>query len=241
MSKNIEGVGEVETPSTLKEKLKNFWYHYKWHSIVALVLVIALLVCTLQLCKKESYDTYILYAGSKSISRTAEGGDVAEIETVISSLKKVTDDFDGDGTVKVNFTNYFFLSANEAQNTENYNDALLANDQKALSGALEHSEYYLVLISKSVYEQYHKVGEGELFADLTSYKNINPSAEYYRDNAILLSSVDASKLPGLSGLPEDTLICIRYPSSLGGKSKEHKELFENAKRVLVNILSVDLT
>ena len=89
MSKNIEGVGEVETPSTLKEKLKNFWYHYKWHSVVALVVVIALLVCTLQLCKKESYDTYILYAGSKSIGRTGEGGGDAEIETVTSSLEKV--------------------------------------------------------------------------------------------------------------------------------------------------------
>ena len=241
MNKNIEGVGEVEAPSTAKEKLQNFWYHYKWHSVVALVVVIALLICTLQLCRKESYDTYILYAGSKSIGRTTEGGDDAEIETVISSLEKVTNDFDGNGSVKVNFTNYYFLSTEEAQAAESYNDALLANDQKALSGVLEHSEFYLVLISKSVYEQYHKVGDSEIFIDLTGYKAINPDAQYYRDNAILLSSIDASGLPGLKNLPDDTLICIRYPSSIGGKSKDHKQHFENAKEVLVNLLKVDLS
>ena len=47
MSKNIEGVGEVTTPATPKEKLQNFWYHYKWHSLVAVFLVIAILICSL--------------------------------------------------------------------------------------------------------------------------------------------------------------------------------------------------
>ena len=47
MSKNIEGVGEVQTPSTPKEKILNFWYHYKWHSIAALVVVLVAVVCAL--------------------------------------------------------------------------------------------------------------------------------------------------------------------------------------------------
>ena len=86
MSKNIDGVGEVQTPSTPKEKMQNFWYHYKWHSIVAVVVVIAILICTLQFCKKEEYDTYILYAGSKNISRIEQDNDSAEIANVIKSL-----------------------------------------------------------------------------------------------------------------------------------------------------------
>ena len=49
MDKNIEGVGEVQAPTTVKEKAENFWYHYKWHSIVALFLVITLVICALQL------------------------------------------------------------------------------------------------------------------------------------------------------------------------------------------------
>ena len=238
MNKNIEGVGEVTTPSTPKEKIQNFWYHYKWHSIVALFLVIAIVVCSLQFCGRQKYDAHILYAGSKNIGRTASDGDVAEIVTVKSDLKTIAEDFDKNGKIDVNFTNYYFLGKNE-QSAEEVNDALLASDSKALSGVLEHSEYYLLFISPAVYEQYHKAGENDLFIDLTSYASYNQSAEYYAHNAIRLSSLPISELPGFSIFPEDTLICIRYPSIVGGKSKEHKQHFENAKEMLINILELD--
>ena len=240
MNKNIEGVGEVMTPSTVKEKAQNFWYHYKWHSVVALFLIIALLVCSLQLCGRTKYDTYILYAGSKSIGRTAADGDVAEIATVISSLKRVTDDFDENGEVSVNFTNLYYLTQSEIDRAESYNDALLAADQKSLSSIMQHSEYYLMFISVGVYEAYHKAGDEELFIDLTSYSAYNEDAEYYAPNAIHLSSIDASRLPGLSALPEDTLICIRQPGVMADKSREHQEYLENAKKVLMNILSLEI-
>lgn len=241
MNKNIEGVGEVEAPSTPKEKMLNFWYHYKWHSIAALVVILVAVVCILQFCQKESYDAYILYAGSKNIGRTAEDGDVPEIVTVQSSLKKIAEDFDKNGEISINFNNYYYLSPDEASKLDNVNDGLLANDSKGLSSVLEHSEYYLLFISKSVYEKYHKVGDDDLFLDLAAYASYNREAEFYAHDAILLSSIDASMLPGLSSLPDDTLICIRYPNLLGSKSKEHKAHFENAKKMLINILEMDLT
>ncbi len=240
MNKNIEGVGEVVAPSTPKEKIQNFIYHYKWHTVVALLLIVAIVICSLQFCSKEEYDAYILYAGSKSIGRTAKDGDVAEIATVISSLKRITDDFDENGEVTLNFTNYYFLSADERKDLTDLNEALLASDQKSISSVLEHSEYYLLFISAAVYEQYHKVGDEELFISLSDYKASSPDIELYADNAILLSSTEAYKLPGLSALPEDTLICIRRPSVLGGKSNEHKQHLKNAKKMLENILELDL-
>ena len=240
MNKNIDGVGEVTVPSTLKEKIQNFIYHYKWHTLIALLLVIALVVCSLQFCSKEDYDAYILYAGSKNIGRTSKDGDVAEIATVISSLKRITDDFNENGETTLNFTNYYYLSADERKDVDDLNEALLANDRNSISSVLEHSEYYLCFISKAVYEQYHKVGDEELFISLDGYKTASPDIELYADNAILLSSTEAYKLPGLSSLPDDTLVCIRRPSVLGGKSKEHTAHLENAKKMLENILSLDL-
>ena len=239
MNKNIEGVGEVMTPSTLKEKIQNFWYHYKWHSVAALIVVLVAVVCVLQFCQREEYDAYILYAGSYSIGRTAEDGDVPEIVDITSSLKKISEDFDGNGEININFNNYYYLSNDEASERDDVNSGLLASDTKALSSVLEHSEYYLLFISKAVYENYHKVGDDDLFVDLTSYASYNPDAKFYAPNAILLSSIDASKRAGLSSLPEDTLICIRFPSILGGKSKEHQAYFENAKQMLINLLEVE--
>lgn len=240
MSKNISGVGEVETPSTLKEKLQNFWYHYKWHSIVALFLAVAILICSLQFCKKEKYDAYVAYIGSKQIGRTTENGDVAEIEKVISSLRRVCSDFDEDGEVKLSFTSYYFLSADEKNNSEDVNEILLTSDSKSISSLLEHSEYYLLLISPAVYEEYCDRGDYGLFISLEEYKDENPSLSYYKDEAIYLSSTDAYKLPGLSSLPSDTLICLRNPSVLGAKSDEHMEHLENAREILENIIELKI-
>ena len=240
MNKTIDGVGEVMTPRGAKEKVQNFWYHYKWHSVVALVLIIATVVCTLQFCTKESYDAYVLYAGSKNIGRTSKDGDVAEIATVISSLKRVTDDFDGNGEISISFTNYYYLSNDEAASLGDVNQALLTTDKSALSSVLEHSEYYLCFISKAVYDEYHAVGSSERFILLDGYKAAHPELEYYTDSAIYLSSTEAYKLPGLSNLPEDTLICIRHPSVLGAKSDEHITHFNNAKNMLEEILDLKI-
>ena len=240
MDRNIEGVGEVQAPTTVKEKAENFWYHYKWHSIVALFLVITLVICALQLCGRSKYDAHILYAGSRNIGRTAADGDVAEIATVISSLKKITDDFDDNGEISVNFTNLYYLTSEELTALDDVNDALLTTDQKTLSSVMSHSDYYLMFISVGVYEEYHKVGDEEMFIDLTGYASLNADAVYYAPNAILLSSIEASRLPGLADLPDDTLICVRQTSVMGGKSKEHVKYQEDAKKMLTNLLKVDI-
>ena len=94
-----------------KERIENFWYHYKWHSIVAVFVIIAILVCSLQMCSKDSYDVYILYAGDHEIKRTAEGGSVPEYQRMLTALERVTPDHDGDGKITVGFNSLLALSA----------------------------------------------------------------------------------------------------------------------------------
>lgn len=240
MKRNIEGVGEVTAPSTPTEKIQNFWYHYKWHTVVSLVLVVAILICSLQFCSRESYDAYILYAGSKKIGRTSKDGDVAEIVTLISSLKRISDDFDENGEVSVNFSGLYYLSPDEVAKADATDTALLTTDKSTLSSLLEHSEYYLCFISVDVYEAYKKVADNDLFIPLDEYRATNPELNYYSDSAIYLSSTSAYKLPALSNLPDDTLICIRRPSVLGAKSDKHLEYFENAKQMVENIVKLKI-
>ena len=238
MKKTVQGVGEVTVPSTFKEKMQNFWYHYKWHSLAAFILVIAIFICTFQFCTLTKYDAYIMYAGGKNIGRTASDGDFAEIEKVISALKGVTEDFDKNGEVSPNFVSYFYLSSEEASDRDDVNDLLLANDRKSIQSVFEHSEYYLCFISKSVYEEYGRVGDDEIFLNLNEFKK--EGVEFYTDSAILFSSLDASKLSGFSTFPDDTLVCIRRPSVLGGKSKEHQRYVENAKDILTNLINIKI-
>ena len=238
MKEHIEGVGEVTAPSTPKEKLTNFWYHYKWHSLVSLLLVFVIIICSLQFCKKESYDIYVFYAGSKSIGRTNENGNTAEIATINSSLKKIINDFDDNGEKNLNFSTYYFLSEEEMGKLDASADySYITNDRNTLSATLQHSEYYLCFISPAVYEEYNKNGELNMFLSLEEYASTYSALEYYAPNAIKLSSTEFYKMPGISGLPEDTLICIKTPGALASKSKEHKEYVNNAFATLENILN----
>ena len=242
MKEHIEGVGEVITPSTFKEKIANFWYHYKWHSVVAIALVFAITVCSLQFCTKESYDIHIFYAGNKTIGRTSTDGDVAEIATINSSLKKIIEDFDNDKEKTLNFSNYYFLSDSEMNDLDISSDySYITGDRNTLTSVLQHSEYYLCFISPAVYEEYNENGDIDLFLSLEEYKESYPEIEYYAYNAIKLSSVDFYNMPGISNLPRDTLICIKTPGALASKSKEHQAHVENAFTVLGNLLNYKIS
>ena len=82
------------------------------------------------------------------------------------------------------------------------------------------------------------MGDEDAFLNLREYAR--DGVEYYSDSAIRLSSLDASRLSGFSSLPEDTLVCIRRPSILGGKSKEHQAYLENAQKMLVNLINIKI-
>ena len=52
----------------VSKKFENFWYYYKWHTIIGIALVAVVVVLIVQLFTKPSYDVNIVYAGEKSIS-----------------------------------------------------------------------------------------------------------------------------------------------------------------------------
>ena len=242
MKEHIEGVGEVTTPSTFKEKAANFWYHYKWHSVVAIALIFAITICSLQFCTKENYDIHIFYAGNKTIGRTNQDGNIAEIASINTSLKKIIEDFDNDKEKTLNFSNYYFLSDSEMNDLDISADySYITGDRNTLTTIFQHSDYYLCFISPAVYKEYNENGDIDMFLSLEEYKERYPEIEYYAYNAIKLSSVDFYNMPGISNLPEDTLICIKTPGALASKSKEHKAHVENAFTVLENLLDYKIS
>ena len=60
--------GDISLRSPFLKKLDNFFYHYKWHSIVALFLVVVLTVTLVQACSKETFDVEVMYAGPKNLN-----------------------------------------------------------------------------------------------------------------------------------------------------------------------------
>ena len=216
--------------------LENFWYHYKWHSIVALFVVFAIVVCTFQMCGKTSYDAYVVYAGQKEISHTAKDGSI-EYMTFTSSLKQVARDYDENGEVNISLMDLFMLSSKEIEEAQQEEDSevnfvLIDNNNRTFNNTVSFSEYYLFFISTPLYEEYSDHAGTNYFDTLTGYASLG-DFEYYDDGAILLHSTDFASLPGFSDLPPDTLIALRLQGYFESDNAKHREAaIDMLKRIL---------
>ena len=225
--------------------LENFWYHYKWHSLISLFLVFTIVICSLQMCQKESYDAYVLYAGGHEIERQSTNGDIPEYKYATQSLARAAQDYNGDGKIQISLKDLFMLSSEEIAEIEKADDgkevnyALLNENKTVLKETMIYSDYYVCFLSKAVYDEYKSVDGVEMFAPLAPYVHEGTSVEYYTDSAILLSSTAIYSLPGISKLPADTVICLKNKSAFsshfnkGGAEKAHN----NGKDMIEKIIN----
>lgn len=225
MSKEQQS-GDIQVASPFLKKLDNYWYHYKWHTIVALFLVAAILICSLQMCAKDEYDIEVLYAGPGKLN---DKQTILDIEAAFADL--LTDQT-GDGRVAVNLVSYWVddsikldteieggLSATDISYTLNYS----MNNQKAYVDEVKAGNVSLFLVSPYLF---HMVDDEAGFMRVT---DIFPELKAYEEEVcvydddgkinrfgVVLSKTEFGKEAGLSYLPDDTILCVRKPSAMKG-------------------------
>ncbi len=236
---------DMEIKSPVTEKLENFWYYYKWHTIVAIFIVIVVLICTLQMCSKGTVDAYIMYAGGSEVSRRSEGGDIPEYNQLLSALEKYVPDYDENGDVTISLSTLFALSEDEIAEYEKdgkleVNEMLLREDAQTLKDRLYVGDYYLCLLSESVYNTYNPEGEPSLFRPIAEYGEGVEGLEYYDEYAVVLSSTHLYKNSAAVReiLPADTLVVIRIKSAISGVfgGSRNDEKFAHSEEILRSIL-----
>lgn len=240
---NTPNETEAKHKPTFSEWFSNFWYHYKWHSIVAVFLVITITICTLQMCTKEEYDEFIMYAGGYEIDRKSDTGGTPEYQTVLSSLTYAIKDYDKNGKTSINLYDLFILTNDEIKNMEfedgyEPNYPLISENLEIFRQNVSMSDYYVCLLSKAMYDEFSTISGVEVFAPLAPYVNEGTTVEYYTDCAVYLSSTGFSSMPGISDFPEDTLICLRKVNAVSahldkrGSEKKFKKAEETVESIL---------
>ena len=224
--------------------LDNFWYHYKWHSLIALFLIFAFTVCTFQMCQKESYDIHVLYAGGHAYGRESVAGDYSEYVKARSNLEYFTADYDENGEKSVAFKDLFVPTDEELRALDDntyYSRAY--SDSQTLRSLIVSGDYFICIFSSSVYESFNSKSQDSTesrFDSLASLPLTNTSLEYYDDTcrAVYLASTKLYTLPGFSSLPKDTVICLKstgFSTHLDKKANE--QAYNRAKDTLVKILN----
>ncbi len=85
---------QAQPPRTPREKLANFWYHYKWVVIACLCGAVLLAVLIGELVKKNPADYTLVLA-------TEQGYFASELKPLQTMLEAYAEDLDGDGEVEV--------------------------------------------------------------------------------------------------------------------------------------------
>jgi hypothetical protein len=240
MEEKYEG-GEISSP--FLKKLDNFWYHYKWHSLIALFFVLVFTVCAVQMCSRAEYDVHVLYAGPRDIKKTADAG-LSEYRVLYSSLKLNTEDYDENGEVNPNLQTLFLPSEKEIEEInaslkEGYEvqTQLVMENADQFNSLMIMSDYYLCVLSEENYLAYRDRADG-FFVSLAPYVG-EAEVEYYdaRREAVYLHSLALGDLPGFEDLGENTVICLRSVSEVARRAdrKGSARQFSRAEQTLKNI------
>lgn len=215
----------IKSDTKVQKWLDNFWYHYKWHTVITLFFVIVILVCTLSTCGRETYDSTVLYAGPAYLDSEKKSGVEAVLEAVMP------DDKSGDGEKNV-FLNTFLIYSKEqieeieaetdeegrhldvdnstiTKNSENFYDYLMTGET---SLCLLDPSLFEALLSNERLAEIEEGVWGVRLGDLSIYENY----------AVLRE------------LPEDTVVCFLRQNLIGGNSDD--EVYENDRRLLDAIL-----
>ncbi len=216
--------------------IENYWYHYKWVTIVAAFFLVVFIICTVQMCTKKKNDLILVYAGRNQLS-------VAECEDICKVFEAYCpEDFDGDGEKSISISAYCIMSEEQIKEAQAQTDA--AGDHVFIDKSYNSSQY-------DTYYNYISTGESSvllldawLFESLVAHDRVAPLEEmlgYTPDGAVneygvRLGDTDMYENYGVikNLLPEDTVVCILRPYVAGKSSKE--KLYEREKQMFVSLV-----
>lgn len=212
--------GDIKIQGRFLTWLDNYWYHYKWATIVVAFFIIVFSVCTLQMCSKEKTDLIVVYAGGAFVSPEQS----ESVKSVINAV--MPEDFDGDGSKNAVFSKYEIYSSDQIKQIEAVTDADGAHgyvDKSYNASNYENFYNYAQTGNASVY-----LVERWLFDELKASNRIMNLSEVLGytpegsdDYGVRLGDLGVyDSYAALKALPEDTVVCLLRPLAFGNSSDE---------------------
>jgi len=216
---------DIHIKSPFLEKLENFWFYYKIHTIVVLFIAFVLIVCVAQSCSKENADVKVMYAGRHYF--TSE-----ELETVRAELNSVLPkDFDGNGKKYTDVVTYHVMDETQLREYEEEIKNLPKEDQ------IQIDRTYFTTEAQN-FNHYIMTGDcGVFLLDIVQYNRLisldnqhivlKPLSDLFDeipasavgDYGIKFSETALYKNSTmLKQLPEDTVLCLSRPIKMGSSN-----------------------
>ena len=176
-----------------REKAGNFWYYHKWKTMIALFFTVVIVLVIIQMCQNKSHDAFVMYVGGKM--------DEEVYNDVSAALESVASDYDGDGNVSVSLSEILFISDTSVVGAPTANNEAKNAFSAQLMGG---GDYYLFFLSPDFYDLYEKT----MFVPIEDIIGSEIDAQN-DDYTVTLGKTPFYKMPGISALPADTLVCVK--------------------------------
>lgn len=118
--------------------LENFWYYYKWHTIIAVILIVGIIVGISSCVSRKKMDLCIYYFSGEPLAYKEDS------INLYNSLLPYVSDFTGDGFVRLEIKNYYIGAGNEKDQLQQFTTELqggtallILMDQKGLEQMLD--------------------------------------------------------------------------------------------------------
>lgn len=205
--------------------VENYWYHYKWVTVITLFFVLVLGIGIFQMCAKEEDDIDILYTGPAILSADQKQELAAAFAAVMA------DDFNDDGEKTVKISDITVLS--DEQLEEKQAEAAAESDwvyydyqnrENAISNVtalITTGETVICLMDDYMYQKYKAQ---DAFLPLEDAIGSLPEYAIDEYSVHLADTPFGQYFSACTALPADTVLCIRRASVLSaGSAKKAAE------------------
>lgn len=230
---------------TRADRVRNFWYHFKWPTIVAIFFVVVLLVCIGQACGRETYDAYVLYAGPWL---TCE--DATQANAVEEALRAVMHDYNGDGRRALSYRPIFYMTDEQltalrdryiAEGREDempyIATNLLLDNRELYRNEIAAGEAAVCFLDR---EQYIILREEGWLLPLTPYSDSPlPEGDLGETGVYLHDTAFGQYFDAFDAMPQDTVLCLRRTGVLNqcGRIGESERLRAAHEELIRDILA----
>ena len=216
---------------TVKSKISNFIYHYKWHTLIVLFFTFVITIMAVQMCTRNEFDLNVMYAGPEIVSD-------AENAAVEDALLQIANNGVDADKQKKNAALYDLLVLNEEQLGQIYeqygatvSSQTVQKNRETFYYQVLTDDFFLLFLSPECYTTYR---QQDCIVPLKSM-GIDQMDIYGMRNddySFLLSDLDCSVFyTAFKAFPKDTVVCIKRLNTMNkgnGKEmqKDHIDLFK---------------
>ena len=184
----------------------NYWYHYKWHTIFAAVILLVVLFCTLSMCRRPKIDYYFYYAGPGEFSGTQQ-------KEIVSALGRASGENGESADVSLTFlflmTNDQIARFNEENRDTGYSvsGAQIMSNRELLSDEIKTGDAVVMFLDPEVLAELQE-SSGAFLPIRDFAPESTPDEAFSGECGIDLRYTVFKDVEAFSAFPEGTVLAI---------------------------------